>query len=235
MSANAGTLFLDEVGEIPPDLQARLLRVLESKKVRPVGSDIELGPVDFRLVSATNRDLRQMVQEKAFREDLFYRICAITLELPSLAKHLDDVTLLADHFAHPKKLSAQAIELLRSVEKWPGNVRQLRSVVENASNLTVGYDVSEELIAKQLEYQRLLQQSPGLKQFYEIKARWESKHMSDAELEELLNSRFLSTEKSWTEVGKQLGMRSLAERKAFRNWIAYTLRRKGLKLERDSE
>lgn len=135
-SADRGTLFLDEVAEMSPALQAKLLRVLQDGEVRPVGSD-KTRHVDVRLVTATHRDLATMVREGRFRQDLFYRMAVVTLELPALRERLEDVPLLVEAFVQKHapqrkvRVSARAMEALQSRD-WPGNVRQLESEIQRA-------------------------------------------------------------------------------------------------------
>ncbi len=137
--ARGGTLFLDEVAELPLSLQPKLLRALQERTVRPVGSDHEV-PIDVRLIAATNVDLSLAVQEHRFREDLFYRLNVIEIEMPALRERGNDVLLLAlhfvDHFALKMKrpvvgLSASCVSAL-SAYPWPGNVRELANVVERS-------------------------------------------------------------------------------------------------------
>ncbi|MCA9213758.1 MAG: sigma-54-dependent Fis family transcriptional regulator [Planctomycetales bacterium] len=141
--AEGGTLFLDEVGEMPLAMQAKLLRALEENKLRPVGSNQEVA-FDVRLLTATNRDLESAVEEDRFREDLFYRINVIQLELPPLRSRGTDILLLSQHYVdqfaerakkHVVGLSDQAAEKLLAYS-WPGNVRELRNVIERAVALT---------------------------------------------------------------------------------------------------
>lgn len=139
VQADGGTLFLDEIGELPLTMQVKLLRVLEQRTVRPVGADREI-PFDVRLVSATNRDLEEAVHEQQFREDLFYRINVVQIELPPLRARGSDVLALAQHYLdfYAKKLGRAALRLSPAVAEkilsyhWPGNVRELRNVMERA-------------------------------------------------------------------------------------------------------
>ena len=145
--ADGGTLFLDEIGDLAPTLQAKLLRVLETKRIRRVGGVKEL-PTNFRLVSATNRPLQKLVDEDMFRRDLFYRINAIELELPPLRERVGDIALLVSHFleefrpgeAERWTIEAEAVALLESY-LWPGNVRELRNVIERAALLAHGQTI----------------------------------------------------------------------------------------------
>jgi len=136
--AHKGTLFLDEISELYPELQVKLLRVLEERQIMRVGAS-ELIDVDFRLVAATNRDLEKEVAEGRFREDLYYRLKVVTLRIPPLRERPGDIPNLAEHFLalfgqeHGKglkRLTPEALELL-SRYPWPGNVRQLRNVIES--------------------------------------------------------------------------------------------------------
>jgi two-component system response regulator HydG len=137
--ANGGTLFLDEIGELPIDVQPKLLRALQERKVRPVGDNREV-PYDARIVAATNRDLENEVREKRFREDLFYRINVVKLEVPPLRSRGSDTLHLAHHFLKQfaersgkptLELSERAAERLMAYE-WPGNVRELENCIEHA-------------------------------------------------------------------------------------------------------
>jgi two-component system response regulator HydG len=137
--AHRGTLFLDEVGEIPPPVQVKLLRVLQEKQFERVGGEETL-EADVRLVSATNRDLSRMVREGRFREDLFYRLNVVPLQLPPLRERPGDVELLVRHFLaklgprvgrSAKSVDPRALELLQR-HIWPGNVRELENVIEQA-------------------------------------------------------------------------------------------------------
>lgn len=135
--ASGGTLFLDEVGDMPLSMQAKLLKVLETNMVRPVGS-LEWKKVDIRLITATHRDLAQMVKEKKFREDLWYRLCVVTLEIPPLRKRPQDIEFLTQYFLeqnqdarkkHIHKVSQDAWKMMLKYD-WPGNVRQLQHELE---------------------------------------------------------------------------------------------------------
>ena len=136
LAAN-GTLFLDEVGELPLDIQAKLLQVLQDKAVRAIGST-EMVPVDVRIISATNRDLAGMVQNGTFRLDLYYRLNVIELKIPPLRQRRDEIPLLAYQFLQEfnerygthKELSPEVIESFRAYP-WPGNIRELRHVMES--------------------------------------------------------------------------------------------------------
>jgi len=137
--ADKGTIFLDEIGDTSTAMQVKLLRVLQERTIRRVGGTEEI-PVDVRIISATNRDLSEMVADNQFREDLFYRISVIPLELPPLRQRRDDIPLLADHFlarlnaSMGKKIDRISDEALKKMETydWPGNVRELENAMERA-------------------------------------------------------------------------------------------------------
>lgn len=141
-AAHGGTLFIDEVGELPLDLQPKLLRVLERREVVRIGEHAPR-PVDVRVIAATHRDLRQMVGDGSFREDLYYRLADAAIELPPLRDRGDDIALLAEEFRRECardesiELSAEALTTLRR-DRWPGNVRQLRRAVRRAVFLAEG-------------------------------------------------------------------------------------------------
>ncbi|HIA27819.1 MAG TPA: sigma-54-dependent Fis family transcriptional regulator [Planctomycetes bacterium] len=136
--ADGGTLFLDEVGDIPPGVQVKLLRVLEEREVTRMGSNVPV-PVDARLISATHRDLRSRIVDGSFREDLFYRLNVVTIEIPPLRERAVDIPLLVHHFLeeyariHGKTIEGLSREALRVLVRhpWPGNVRELKNAVEN--------------------------------------------------------------------------------------------------------
>jgi two-component system response regulator GlrR len=141
-AAHGGTLLLDEIGDMPPALQVKLLRVLQERAVRPVGSS-QSHAVDVRIISATHRDLEAAMAAGQFREDLYYRLNVVTLTLPTLAERRDDIPLLANHFLdklaakYGRRLSGFAPEALKALiaAPWPGNVRQLYNVVEQVCAL----------------------------------------------------------------------------------------------------
>jgi two-component system response regulator GlrR len=142
-AADGGTLLLDEIGDMPPALQVKLLRVLQERVVRPLGSSQSI-PVDVRIISATHRDLDLAMEEGNFRADLYYRLNVVTLTLPPLSERREDIPLLANHFLHKlaakygKRLSGFAPEALKALTTaaWPGNVRQLFNVVEQVCALS---------------------------------------------------------------------------------------------------
>jgi DNA-binding NtrC family response regulator len=135
--ANGGTIFLDEIGELPPDLQPKLLRVLEAKEVRRVGSNTHQ-KVDVRLIAATNRDLRAEVNSARFRSDLYFRLAVIRIALPSLKQRPEDLPLMVDQILELTAANPAQAAPLRTPEfyatlqrsAWPGNVRELRNYIE---------------------------------------------------------------------------------------------------------
>ncbi len=136
--ADSGTIFFDEIGEISPSLQVKLLRVLESGTFRRVGG-VKTVSVDVRMIAATNRNLQEMVKEGTFREDLFYRLNIITISIAPLRKRRGDIPLLARHCAEnhyvagkgTKAITPEAMRILEAYP-WPGNVRELQNVIERA-------------------------------------------------------------------------------------------------------
>ncbi|MFQ5505022.1 MAG: sigma-54 interaction domain-containing protein [Planctomycetota bacterium] len=144
VAADKGTIFLDELGDMPLAMQGKLLRVLQDGEVRPVGGD-RIRKVDVRLIAATNKDPRKLVAEKAFREDLYFRLNVLELHLPPLRERGEDILLIAEHFLREARaelrrkleLSDAAKEALQSFS-WPGNVRQLENEIRRAVALRTG-------------------------------------------------------------------------------------------------
>jgi two-component system response regulator GlrR len=156
--AAGGMLFLDEIGDMPTPLQVKLLRVLQQREVRPIGSTRAV-PVDVRVISATHRALDQEIAEKRFREDLFYRLNVVSLSLPPLAERREDIALLASHFLATlsekygksvKGFAPEALELMGRAP-WPGNVRQLFNAVEKCVALCQAPLVSVTLVERALD------------------------------------------------------------------------------------
>ena len=142
--AEGGTVFLDEVGELPVDLQAKLLRAIQEKEIRPVGSTKRV-PINVRVLAATNRDLEQAVAQGTFRRDLYFRLNVLSLRIPPLRERRQDIPLLAGHFlerlsrtsGQPRTLSDDALKVMLAYD-WPGNVRELENCLERACALTTG-------------------------------------------------------------------------------------------------
>lgn len=159
--AHKGTIFLDEISEIPLELQGRLLRVLQERSVMRLGDD-KIIPIDVRIIVATNRDLVDYVKQGHFREDLFFRLNILALHLPPLRQRTEDIPVLADQFLQeynsPNKsliLSEKALDILTSY-RWPGNIRELRNLMEKISILNTGDFIELELIKEFMETNRKL-------------------------------------------------------------------------------
>ncbi|MEQ1569872.1 MAG: sigma 54-interacting transcriptional regulator [Myxococcota bacterium] len=160
-SADRGTLFLDEIGDMPVALQAKLLRALEEREVRPVGATKSV-EVDLRVISATHADLEGDVERGEFRGDLLYRLNVVTLRLPPLSERVEDVPLLANRFLanlsardgrEARTFAPEAVDLLVGA-RWPGNVRQLRNVVEQCVALATGPVIPADLVVEALRDRR---------------------------------------------------------------------------------
>jgi two-component system response regulator GlrR len=179
-AAHGGTLFLDEIGDMPLALQVKLLRVLQEQQVRPVGSTSTV-MVDVRIISATHKDLDAEVRDNNFREDLYYRLNVVILEIPPLAERREDIIPLANHFLSTigsgnkkdvRGFSAEAIELLVSAP-WPGNVRQLCNAVEQTVALSTTPIISAKLVKKALR-----QQSGEFPTFADARKRFEQEYLT---------------------------------------------------------
>ncbi|GKW50816.1 two-component system response regulator GlrR [Halomonas sp. NCCP-2165] len=178
-AADGGTLFLDEIGDMPLPLQVKLLRALQERQVRPLGSTVSL-PIDVRIISATHRDLSRAMADGDFREDLYYRLNVVNLKLPALKERAEDVPLLAKHLvakvasrhkAFVKGFSPEALNLLASCA-WPGNVRQLVNVVEQCVALSSAPIIPEALVS-----QALAAEENGLPTFNDARAGFERSYL----------------------------------------------------------
>jgi two-component system, NtrC family, response regulator PilR len=154
--SNGGTIFLDEISEMSVSMQVKLLRVLQERTIRPVGGTQET-PIDVRVIAATNKDLKQMIVANTFREDLYYRVSVIPIQVPPLRERREDVELLANHFLKKYANAAQksilrirpeSLEALRNFD-WPGNVRQLENTIERAVAMETGDELRVDLDADQ--------------------------------------------------------------------------------------
>lgn len=156
-AANRGTIFLDEIGEISASLQVKLLRVLEQHVIERVGSNDPV-PVDIRIIAATNKRLAEEVKEKRFREDLFYRLNVVRIDLPPLRDRREDIPLLIDNFIkefaveHKKEITQTAPKVYKmlSSHQWEGNIRQLRNTIENMVVMSRGTSLSEDNIPDEI-------------------------------------------------------------------------------------
>jgi two-component system response regulator HydG len=145
--ADGGTILLDEIGELPVDLQSKLLRALQEKEIRPVGSTRRV-PINVRILAATNRDLETAVQQGTFRKDLFFRLNVVNIRIPSLRERKNDIPLLVGHFLErmnaatgvERTISDEALRLMMAYD-WPGNIRELESCLERAATLTSGPNI----------------------------------------------------------------------------------------------
>lgn len=179
-AANGGTLFLDEIGDMPAPLQVKLLRVLQERQIRPVGST-ETISVDVRVISATHRDLEQAMQENQFREDLFYRLNVVNLHLPPLKDRPEDIPPLARYFVEQaakrhnprvKSISSAALQVLAQVS-WPGNVRQLENIIEKVTALSTTPVISDSAIDRALANQEQV-----IPNFNDARADFEKRYLS---------------------------------------------------------
>ncbi|WP_261129982.1 sigma-54-dependent Fis family transcriptional regulator [Bacillus sp. Marseille-Q3570] len=173
--ANEGTLFLDEIGDMPLRMQAKLLRVLQEKEIEPIGAN-ETEKVNVRVIAATNRPLEKMVQEKLFREDLFYRINGFQLHIPALRERKDDIKPLVEHFL--EKVTRRTGKRIQSIDEevnkilfhhnWPGNIRELENVIEAAVHLTYDETIDKTSLPEYLkENESLKIGSKSLKELVE--------------------------------------------------------------------
>jgi len=179
-AADGGTLFLDEIGDMPLSFQVKLLRALQEREIRPVGAT-ESVPVDVRIISATHQDLDKALAENTFREDLYYRLNVVNLELPSLAERREDITLLANHFLRQfpdaakrgvTGFSSEAQEAMLYAA-WPGNVRQLVNVVEQSVALS-----TTPLIPASLVQRALRNELGDIPSFVEARGQFERDYLT---------------------------------------------------------
>jgi two-component system response regulator GlrR len=179
-AAEGGTLFLDEIGDMPVPLQVKLLRVLQDRRVRPIGATQGM-PVDVRIISATHRNLQDEITSGNFREDLYYRLNVVVLKLPALSERREDIPLLATYFLkqlaekYGKKINGiapEAVELLVT-SSWPGNIRQLFNVVEQAVALSTGSIVSPALVQSAIH-----RQVDELSSFDDARRRFEQDYLA---------------------------------------------------------
>ncbi|TWX68708.1 response regulator [Colwellia demingiae] len=179
-ATNGGTLFLDEIGDMPLSFQVKLLRVLQEREVRPVGST-QAVKVDVRIISATHVNLTKAIKASTFREDLYYRLNVVELELPTLAQRREDIPLLVQYFLNQavarsnvpiKSINQEAMELLISAP-WPGNIRQLQNVIEQSIALS-----SESVISANLVKNALRDDSTQFPSFQQARDHFERDYLS---------------------------------------------------------
>jgi two-component system response regulator GlrR len=178
-SAHNGTLFLDEIGDMPLHIQVKLLRVLQDRQIRPVGSSHPVS-VNVRIISATHKNIEEAILDNTFREDLFYRLNVVSLQLPPLHERKEDIPLLAEHFAailtekkdgQAKRFTPEAMKILVEAQ-WPGNIRQLYNVVENAVALA-----TSSLIAEDLLYDAIKQHQRKILPLAEARRQFEQQYL----------------------------------------------------------
>lgn len=178
-AAEGGTLFLDEIGDMPQTLQVKLLRVLQERKVRPLGSNRDVD-INVRILSATHRDLPKAMEKQEFREDLFYRLNVVSLKIPALHERAEDIPLLANHLLRQaaerhkpfvRSFSTDAMKRLMSAS-WPGNVRQLVNVIEQCVALSSAPVISEALVE-----QALAGENTALPTFVEARNQFELNYL----------------------------------------------------------
>ena len=207
--AHGGTLFLDEIGEMPLTLQSRLLRVLQEKEIMHIGGD-SIIPVDVRIIAATNQNIFKMVKNKKFREDLYYRLNILHVQLPSLSERADDIPLLAKAFVQKMKkvnpkitgIDFLATEHLKK-QPWPGNIRQLSNVIERAMLLSEGSTVTKESLLASIEPS----EEPPSESLVEQVVPVESGDLTLAMLEKQMLERVLAEEKfNYSRTAERLGI-----------------------------
>lgn len=178
-AAEGGTLFLDEIGDMPQALQVKLLRVLQERKVRPLGSNSDVA-INVRIISATHRDLPKAMEKKEFREDLFYRLNVVNLKIPALHERTEDIPLLANHLLrqaaerHKPQVRSFSVDAMKRLmaASWPGNVRQLVNVIEQCVALSSSPVISDALVE-----QALTGESSALPTFVEARNQFELNYL----------------------------------------------------------
>jgi len=182
--AHGGTLFLDELGELPLMLQAKVLRAIEQGEVTPLGSNAAPGHVDVRLVCATNRDLAELVRTGRFRDDLYFRVGVMTVELPPLRSYKDNLEILAQVFLQQAEqkhargvstISREAMALLQAYD-FPGNVRELKNALEHAVIMAKGGTIGPNDLPQTLRRSRPAPQPPKTKTLAQLRDEWLGPH-----------------------------------------------------------
>jgi len=228
--ANGGTLFLDEIGDISPGLQVKLLRVIQEGEFKPVGS-VENRRVNVRIIAATHRNLAKMVQEEKFREDLFYRLKVLTLQLPPLRERVEDIIPLANYFVHKKALDGRTCLLSESAadrlltHSWPGNIRELEHSVERAIAMAQGTVLYPEDFNLEKRQQPSMSKEENLLKGVELTSTLQEVDETEMSLEELEKRHIVKVIRSAhfnkTRAAQILGIdRATLYRKAERYQIA---------------
>lgn len=226
VAADGGTLFLDEIGNASMDFQAKMLRVIETREVRPIGSNVTTGKVDVRFVFATNKDLEQRVAEKTFMPDLYYRINQIRLSVLPLSTRKEDIVPLAERYAHPKTITSEASSYLMGLD-WPGNVRELKQLVEVARDLAQSQEIMLDDVLSASRFSSKMDKvraaihaiEVGEMNFYQLRVALDEGRYTPAELERILENVYRSQGESWAAVGRKLGMSTREDSKKFDNFI----------------
>ena len=183
VEANCGTIFLDEIGNLSYEVQIQLLRALQERKIRPVGSNKEIS-VDIRLVSATNENLEQAIEKGAFREDLYHRINEFTLQMPSLKERPEDILLFANFFLDQANhelertligFDAEASEAMQKYP-WPGNLRQLKNVVKRATLLAQGEFITAKDLGEEINERKTVCENPEMEETFALHDEETEKH-----------------------------------------------------------
>ncbi|MCT4662396.1 MAG: HPr family phosphocarrier protein [Tissierellales bacterium] len=204
--ADGGTLFLDEIGEIPLNLQVKLLRVLQEGEIDRIGGNFPI-KIDVRIIAATNRDLEEMVRQELFREDLYYRLNVIPIEVPSLRERKEDLLLLVEFFLKKiaesenmeyKKISVEALECFENYE-WPGNIRELENVLTRAVMLSDDYLIKPKYLPKHISMMRE-------KLDYGLVNLKQGKLAKMEEYDKAIIKMALELHKSFNKAGKALGL-----------------------------
>lgn len=217
--ANGGTLFLDEIGEMPPGLQVKLLTVLQEKTITPVGSSVPR-KVDVKLITATNKNLRQMVKEGKFREDLYYRIHVVPLEIPPLRERREEIPLLVHYFLEVfceryslrRQLSESCFRILEEYD-WPGNVRELENVVERLVVTSHEELITPAQIPRYIHSQESSETS-GVK----VERVMQMQEAME-EVERQLLQRAFELHKTTTKVAEALGISQPSASRKLRKWV----------------
>jgi two-component system response regulator HydG len=205
--AAGGTVFLDEIGELPTDLQAKLLRAIQEKEIRPVGS-VKRVPIDVRILAATNRDLERAVTEGTFRRDLFFRLNVLTLRIPPLRERRQDIPLLVAHFlerigreaGNEKTIPDESLKALLNYD-WPGNVRELENSLERACALSSAHeiqmrDLPTKIYSAPVELMGMSQPSNGIVPMAELEKQTILNALAQVNGDKMLAARLLGIGKT---------------------------------------